>query len=197
MAGLAKKPTPLSLRQMAEILCGTYVELYGKPLTRNLGEISLALLAVENAGGEAFIWYNWGNLTTFSGYTGDTWSTKTHTFQVQPNHRSGAKAWWRQMTRRYRNFLDFAAAGDWAGAGRAIVEDGYCPVPDCTVAGYQNAMNTWKSSVPAALETCQFSPSIPTSLAGAAPGDRVVGPVLLVFGVLSLAAFEFSRRGIL
>lgn len=195
MADLGISPTPLSLDQMGQILCGTYTELYGQPPSRDLGEVSLALLAVENDAGRAIVHHNWGNLAAYSGWTGDTWSTKTHTFQVQPDHRSGAKAWWRQMHRRYKNFLQHAYQGHWKEAARSIVEDGYCPEPDCTFSLYQRALESWRTMARRAMATCQFSP-IPTSLAGFAPTDRVVGPVSLVLGVLTLGYFEAIKRGL-
>lgn len=73
MSEVSALPTPLTRDATAALFVPAYVEVFGELPDRNRAELLLALIWLENANGQSFIRYNWGNLATRPSSGGDYW----------------------------------------------------------------------------------------------------------------------------
>lgn len=182
MAEVYPTVTPLSLDEAAEILCDVYKERFGSYPPRKLASVLLAIIAVENAGGKSIIQHNWGNLVAFN-WRGDFWQGRDRPFRAYASHERGASGFLALIFKRYPGIVRGAIAGNVPATARAIVEEGYCPAPECSVSVYEKALRSWIEKTRRAVARC---PAPADPIGAAAFGGSLALALLMFLGTLRL-----------
>lgn len=153
--------TPLSKVELAAKMLTAYQDRKNEQPDRRRAELLLALLFIENAGGQAIIQHNWGNVSTRASDAVDYWRPpwfdvdaiddadpkKPHlvelhnrmlankapsAFLALPSHEVGAHRWLGAVP---ASMLDAASSGDPFAFANAYFTSRYCPDPECRDSG--------------------------------------------------------------
>lgn len=162
---VSRTPTPLTREQTAARFLPAYRAVFGADPDRNRAALLLALAWLENANGQSFIRYNWGNLSTKPldsvAYWRPPWwdiaeveampdgPKKARLLDVRARMLAGTApeafrafdsheqglAAWLELLKRRPQILEAASSGDAVRFARAIYETRYCPDAECRDAG--------------------------------------------------------------
>lgn len=151
MPALERHRTTISRPQAAQGLVGAWVEVTGRPPSRELAELLLAQIFLETARGQSVYWHNWGNLT--GSYQGNYWRPPWYEvteessarnrhlheemlagrapskFAAFPNHEAGARTYADWLVRKFPSIVAAGESGDTMAFAEAVKASGYCP--DC------------------------------------------------------------------
>lgn len=130
--------TPLSEIDVAVALRNGYQTLFGEDPTFEILGVGWSQIALENAHGAAVYNFNFGNITG-EGEGGDfytlttdeqvspgEWKPLNMKYAAHPDAESGARAYWKLVTTRYRPAFDaFFTTGEASAAAMKLHELGY------------------------------------------------------------------------
>jgi len=165
MTQVARTPTPLTRDETAARFVPAYRAVFGANPDRNRAEMLLALAWLENANGQAFIQFNWGNLSVRPSDAVLFWrppwfdlaevealpegSKKARLLDVHARMVAGKApqafrayrsheeglAAWLRLLKDRPSILAAATSGDPVAFAHAIYSTKYCPDQECRDAG--------------------------------------------------------------
>jgi hypothetical protein len=165
MTQVARTLTPLTRDETAARFVPAYRAVFGEEPDRNRAELLLALAWLENANGQSFIQFNWGNLSVkpsdADAYWRPPWfdlaevealpegAKKARLLDVHARMVAGKApeafrafgsheeglAAWLRLLKARPAILDAASSGDSTRFAHAIFSTRYCPDVECRDAG--------------------------------------------------------------
>ncbi len=141
--------TPLSSLELARWFAEGFAAVRGgREPDPKLAATAAGIIGVENAGGRAFVQYNWGNISAnLATYRGPFWLSPVAqpdqpiAFRAYSSHLEGATAWWALMFGHYLPVLQAAARGDGPGMVAELYRLGY--VHGGSPRAYATAARAW------------------------------------------------------
>ena len=155
-----RTPTPLGPEPTARAFLDAWGVVFGGTPPKSQAEWLLAFVWNENRRGEAFIQFNWGNLST-QNFNAPYWrppwfrleeieamaepqrsryleihermlaGEEPEAFRAFSDHAAGARAWLERLQTRFPEILEASLKNSAVAMQDAIFESGYCASPLC------------------------------------------------------------------
>lgn len=184
--------TPISLTELARILCRSHVMVHGRLPTVGRVTFALAMIALENAHGNAIYYYNLGNIA-WVGQTPNWWTPPNPDAEGSPGRFAafsgwfaGAGAYWKLAMRRGKKAMWKADAEDYAGAAAAMVDGGWCAPRELCLKHYGSIPKMAAQYQETVKSVC---PKLPRSY-----GTAGAAIAATLFALAAGAAWYFRRR---